>query len=140
VEKDRGQTLRVLFSPIIDDWRSAKKVESLHRKFIPTRNIISKLGSAIKKAIYFTHSHSTSTTIMPASRRGSGTLMLPSGHIMTIHTRTQDEEDLPHATKKYVFCHFRATITDIPQDDGRSPSQAREPVCLDLFYFIVCLT
>jgi len=130
--------LRVLFSPIIEQ-RSARNVEQ-YRKFIPTRNIVSELGLVIKKAIYFTRSHSTSTTIMPASRRGSGTLKLPSGHIMTIHTRTQDEEDLPHATKKCVLCHFRRTITDILQDDGRSPSQAREPVCLDLFYAIVCLT
>lgn len=40
---------------------------------------------------------------MPASRRGSGSVTLPSGQTLAIHTRTQDEEDLPHATKKYVL-------------------------------------
>ena len=40
---------------------------------------------------------------MPASRRGSGSVVLPSGQTIAIHTRTQDEEDLPHATKKYVL-------------------------------------
>lgn len=39
---------------------------------------------------------------MPASRRGSGSVVLPSGQTIAIHTRTQDGEDLPHATKKYV--------------------------------------
>lgn len=40
--------------------------------------------------------------IMPASRRGSGSVTLPSGQTLTVHTRTQDEEDLPHATEKCV--------------------------------------
>ena len=40
---------------------------------------------------------------MPASRRGSGSVVLPSGQTIAIHTRTQDEEDLPHATKKYAL-------------------------------------
>ncbi|KXN81350.1 Hexokinase-2 [Leucoagaricus sp. SymC.cos] len=44
---------------------------------------------------------------MPASRRGSGTLTTPSGHTLTIHTRTHDEEDLPHATKKTMADHLR---------------------------------
>ncbi|KAJ3560390.1 hypothetical protein NP233_g10871 [Leucocoprinus birnbaumii] len=44
---------------------------------------------------------------MPASRRGSGTLTLPSGQTMAIHTRTHDEEDLPHATKKTMADHLR---------------------------------
>lgn len=39
---------------------------------------------------------------MPASRRGSGSFTLTTGQTIAIHTRTQDEEDLPHATKKYV--------------------------------------
>jgi len=39
---------------------------------------------------------------MPASRRGSGSVTLLTGQTIAIHTRTQDEEDLPHATKKYV--------------------------------------
>ncbi|KAG9308315.1 hexokinase [Chiua virens] len=44
---------------------------------------------------------------MPASRRGSGSLVLPSGQTIAIHTRTQDEEDLPHATKKTMADHLR---------------------------------
>jgi hypothetical protein len=39
---------------------------------------------------------------MVASRRGSGSVTLPSGVTMAFHTRTHAEEDLPHATKKYV--------------------------------------
>lgn len=39
---------------------------------------------------------------MPASRRGSGSFTLLTGQTIAIHTRTQDEEDLPHATKRYV--------------------------------------
>lgn len=44
---------------------------------------------------------------MPASRRGSGSVILPSGQTLAIHTRTQDEEDLPHATKKTMADHLR---------------------------------
>jgi len=44
---------------------------------------------------------------MPASRRGSGSVVLPSGQTIAIHTRTQDEEDLPHATKKTMADHLR---------------------------------
>ncbi|KAF8188801.1 hexokinase [Mycena galopus ATCC 62051] len=44
---------------------------------------------------------------MPASRRGSGSIVLPSGQTMAMHTRTQDEEDLPHATKKTMADHLR---------------------------------
>ncbi|KAI0030564.1 hypothetical protein K488DRAFT_79558 [Vararia minispora EC-137] len=44
---------------------------------------------------------------MPASRRGSGAFTLPSGQVLAIHTRTQDEEDLPHATKKTMADHLR---------------------------------
>ncbi|KAL5478628.1 HXK1_3 [Sanghuangporus weigelae] len=44
---------------------------------------------------------------MPASRRGSGSVTLPSGATLAIHTRTQDEEDLPHATKKTMADHLR---------------------------------
>lgn len=44
---------------------------------------------------------------MPASRRGSGSVILPSGQTIAIHTRTHDEEDLPHATKKTMADHLR---------------------------------
>ncbi|KAK7018504.1 phosphotransferase [Favolaschia claudopus] len=44
---------------------------------------------------------------MPVSRRGSGSIVLPSGVTMAIHTRTHDEEDLPHATKKTMADHLR---------------------------------
>lgn len=43
---------------------------------------------------------------MVLSRRGSGSLTLPTGQTLTIHTRTQDEEDLPHATKKWSRCGY----------------------------------
>ncbi|KAK7062861.1 hexokinase [Paramarasmius palmivorus] len=55
---------------------------------------------------------------MPASRRGSGSITLPSGQTMAIHTRTQDEEGLPHATKKF--------------DDGRSFAEARKLVGISI--------
>ncbi|KZT26031.1 hexokinase [Neolentinus lepideus HHB14362 ss-1] len=44
---------------------------------------------------------------MPASRRGSGTVTLPTGQTLAFHTRTQDEGDLPHATKKTMADHLR---------------------------------
>jgi len=44
---------------------------------------------------------------MVLSRRGSGSLTLPTGQTLAIHTRTQDEEDLPHATKKTMADHLR---------------------------------
>ncbi|KAJ7291551.1 hexokinase, partial [Mycena rebaudengoi] len=44
---------------------------------------------------------------MPVSRRGSGSVVLPSGQTMAMHTRTHDEEDLPHATKKTMADHLR---------------------------------
>ncbi|TDL18251.1 hexokinase [Rickenella mellea] len=45
---------------------------------------------------------------MPASRRGSGSQNLPTGQTtLAMHTRTQDEEDLPHATKKTMVDHLR---------------------------------
>ncbi|TFY78891.1 hypothetical protein EWM64_g5127 [Hericium alpestre] len=44
---------------------------------------------------------------MPASRRGSGSVTLPSGQVLAVHTRTQDEETLPHATKKTMADHLR---------------------------------
>lgn len=37
-----------------------------------------------------------------ASRRGSSSVTLPSGHTLA-YTRTSEAEDLPHATKKYVY-------------------------------------
>lgn len=39
---------------------------------------------------------------MVLSRRGSGSVTLPTGQTLAMHTRTQDEEVLPHATKKWV--------------------------------------
>ncbi|KAE9402725.1 hexokinase [Gymnopus androsaceus JB14] len=44
---------------------------------------------------------------MVASRRGSGSITLPSGQTMAFHTRTHQEEDLPHATKKTMADHLR---------------------------------
>ncbi|KAK0209407.1 hypothetical protein IW262DRAFT_1468971 [Armillaria fumosa] len=44
---------------------------------------------------------------MVLSRRGSGSITLPSGQTMTIHTRTHEEEDLPHTTKKTMADHLR---------------------------------
>ncbi|ESK87989.1 hexokinase [Moniliophthora roreri MCA 2997] len=44
---------------------------------------------------------------MPSSRRGSGSITLPSGQTMAIHTRTHEEEGLPHATKKTMADHLR---------------------------------
>lgn len=44
---------------------------------------------------------------MPASRRGSGTITLPTGVTLNYHTRTNEEEDLPHATKKTMADHLR---------------------------------
>ncbi|KAL1760467.1 hypothetical protein FB107DRAFT_203060 [Schizophyllum commune] len=46
---------------------------------------------------------------MPVSRRGSGSVTLPSGQSITIHHRTTEEpgEDLPHATKKTMADHLR---------------------------------
>jgi len=44
---------------------------------------------------------------MVLSRRGSGSINLPTGQTLAIHTRTQDEEDLPHATKKTMADHLR---------------------------------
>jgi len=44
---------------------------------------------------------------MVLSRRGSGSITLASGQTLAIHTRTQDEEDLPHATKKTMADHLR---------------------------------
>ena len=37
---------------------------------------------------------------MQASPRESGTITLPTGVTLNYHTRTNEEEDLPHATKK----------------------------------------
>jgi len=39
---------------------------------------------------------------MEPSRRGSVSITAHSGPTLAIHTRTQDEEDLPHATKRFV--------------------------------------
>ncbi|KIY69002.1 hexokinase [Cylindrobasidium torrendii FP15055 ss-10] len=42
-----------------------------------------------------------------ASRRGSGSVTLPSGQTMAYHTRTHDGDELPHATKKTMADHLR---------------------------------
>ncbi|KAF5392806.1 hypothetical protein D9757_000922 [Collybiopsis confluens] len=44
---------------------------------------------------------------MVASRRGSGSVTLPGGQTMAYHTRTHEEEGLPHATKKTMADHLR---------------------------------
>ncbi|KAF4613040.1 hypothetical protein D9613_010927 [Agrocybe pediades] len=44
---------------------------------------------------------------MVLSRRGSGSVTLPTGQTLAIHTRTHDEEVLPHATKKTMADHLR---------------------------------
>ncbi|KAG6836185.1 hypothetical protein H0H93_010555 [Arthromyces matolae] len=44
---------------------------------------------------------------MVLSRRGSGSITLASGQTLALHHRTQDEEDLPHATKKTMADHLR---------------------------------
>ncbi|TEB32755.1 hexokinase [Coprinellus micaceus] len=48
---------------------------------------------------------------MPLSRRGSGTLTTPGGQHLAIHTRTQDDETLPHATKRTMADHLRRLET-----------------------------
>ncbi|KAG5653172.1 hypothetical protein H0H81_001889, partial [Sphagnurus paluster] len=55
---------------------------------------------------------------MVVSRRGSGSVTLASGQTIAIHTRTHDEEDLPHATKRTMADHLRkyeSTFTLTPQ-------------------------
>ncbi|KAF8646614.1 hypothetical protein AX16_007115 [Volvariella volvacea WC 439] len=55
---------------------------------------------------------------MPISRRGSGSVTLPTTQTVTMHTRTQDEEDLPHATKRTMSDYLRryeAAFTLTPQ-------------------------
>lgn len=69
---------------------------------------------------------------MPASRRGSGSITLPTGQTLAIHTRTSDEPDLPHATKKFAvrFTSFfpGADRAIGSQDDGRPSEEIREHV------------
>ncbi|GJJ06245.1 hypothetical protein Clacol_000436 [Clathrus columnatus] len=43
----------------------------------------------------------------PGSRRGSGSVVLKSGQTLAYHTRTNDEDDLPHATKKTMADYLR---------------------------------
>lgn len=38
---------------------------------------------------------------------GSGSITTPSGMTLAFHTRTQDENELPHATKKTMTDHLR---------------------------------
>ncbi|OBZ76793.1 Hexokinase [Grifola frondosa] len=42
-----------------------------------------------------------------ASRRGSGSVTLPSGQTLAFHTRSSEDDDLPHATKKKMADHLR---------------------------------
>lgn len=46
---------------------------------------------------------------MVASRRGSGSITLPSGQTLALHTRSSEDVDstLPHATKKTMADHLR---------------------------------
>ncbi|KAF9045384.1 hexokinase [Panaeolus papilionaceus] len=48
---------------------------------------------------------------MVLSRRGSGSITLPSGQTLAMHTRTHDEDVLPHATKKTMSDHLRRLET-----------------------------
>ncbi|KAJ9101721.1 hypothetical protein QFC21_003060 [Naganishia friedmannii] len=43
----------------------------------------------------------------PGGRRGSGTVMTPSGHTIAYHTRTQDDITFPAAEKKTMADHLR---------------------------------
>ncbi|KAF8527774.1 hexokinase [Gautieria morchelliformis] len=43
----------------------------------------------------------------PGSRRGSGSVVLATGQTLAYHTRTNDGEDLPHATKKTMTDYLR---------------------------------
>lgn len=102
------------------------------REEIPTGDMFPNGEQAIKergctKFAVTRHHH---PEIMVASRRGSGTLTLPSGQTLAYHTRTHDEEGLPHATKKCVqpLLGGQVDSTDIAQDNGRSPPSSREPV------------
>ncbi|OCH94646.1 hypothetical protein OBBRIDRAFT_789122 [Obba rivulosa] len=57
---------------------------------------------------------------MPASRRGSGSITLPTGQTLAFHshTRSSEDDDLPHATKKKMADHLRkyeALFTLTPQ-------------------------
>lgn len=40
-------------------------------------------------------------------RRGSGSIVTPSGNVVAYHTRTQDEIEFPHAEKKTMADHLR---------------------------------
>ncbi|RSH84456.1 hexokinase A [Apiotrichum porosum] len=42
-----------------------------------------------------------------SGRRGSGSVLTPSGQHVVYHTRTQDEVDFPHAGKKTIADHLR---------------------------------
>ncbi|EMD36905.1 hypothetical protein CERSUDRAFT_114817 [Gelatoporia subvermispora B] len=46
---------------------------------------------------------------MPASRRGSASVTLPTGQTLAFHshTRSSEDDDLPHATKKKMADHLR---------------------------------
>lgn len=61
---------------------------------------------------------------MPVSRRGSGSVTLPSGHTLAIHTRTQDEDILPHATKKSVIAMTLSTY----RSHGQKISAGQWPI------------
>jgi hypothetical protein len=64
---------------------------------------------------------------MALSRSGSVSITAHSGTALAIHTRTHDEEDLPHATKRFVALVDPGTLeranvvaNDDLQNDGRS--------------------
>jgi len=66
---------------------------------------------------------------------------LPSGQTLAIHTRTHDEEDLPHATKRYISQrtkYGRVTNRRIIQNDGRSPEEIRKSVSASMIRGYVC--
>ena len=50
-----------------------------------------------------------STSTMASSRRGSGTLLSPTGQTIPFFTRVAGDEELPHATKKWVVLSWTET-------------------------------
>jgi len=58
------------------------------------------------------------SSVLSGGRRGSGSILTPSGHVVAYHTRTQDENEFPHAEKKTMADHLRkyeALFTLTPQ-------------------------
>lgn len=46
---------------------------------------------------------------MAVPHRGSG-VTVPSGHTLALHTRTNSDDDLPHATKRYTPLRLKYII------------------------------